>query len=105
LEEKGQEETTVEIKTNKWKWNGYMPRKGKGVVQRHTSDRNSEGSKTTEEALKEGKTWNEVKKLAEDSLLMALCGCHMLLLGGWGIMMIMINIFFLQFPNYKTIRP
>ena len=71
-----QKEITIEIKRRKRTWIGHTIRKEYKAVERIALDWNPQGSRTRgrprntwkrtvlEEIAKEGKTWNEVKKLA-----------------------------------------
>ena len=70
-----QKEITIEIKRRKWNWIGHTIRKDYKTVERMALDWNPQGSRARgrprntwkrtvlEEIAKEGKTWNEVKKL------------------------------------------
>jgi hypothetical protein len=72
------EETEISklIKRRKWNWIGHTLRKGNGAVEREALDRNPQGKRRRgrpkqtwrrsvhNEALEEGKSWGEVKKLA-----------------------------------------
>ena len=71
-----QKEITIEIKRRKWNCIGHTIRKDFKAVERMALDLNPQGSRARgrprnawkrtdlEEIAKEGKTWNEAKKLA-----------------------------------------
>jgi len=73
-------EISTQIKIQKWNWIGHTLRKGQDTIEREVMDWNPQGQwkrgrpKQTwrrsvhYEALREGKSWNEVKQLARNRI-------------------------------------
>ena len=74
------EEISTQIKRRKWNWIGHTLRKGQDTIEREVMDWNPQGQRKRgipkqtwrrsvhNEALREGKSWNEVKHLARNRI-------------------------------------
>ena len=73
-------EISTQIKRQKWNWIGHTLRKGDEAIAKEALDWNPQGKRRRErpkqtwrrsahnEALEEGKSWGEVKKLARNRI-------------------------------------
>ena len=73
-------EISTQIKRRKWNWIGHTLRKGQDTIEREVMDWNPQGQRKRgrpkqtwrrsdhNEALREGKSWNEVKQLARNRI-------------------------------------
>ena len=73
-------EISIQIKRRKWNWIGHTLRKGQDTIEREVMDWNPQGQRKRgrpkqtwrrsvhNEALREGKSWNEVKQLARNRI-------------------------------------
>ena len=72
-------EISIQIKRQKWNWIGHTLRKGNEAIEREALDWNPQGKqrrgrpkqtwrRSVHEALEEGKSWGEVKKLARNRI-------------------------------------
>ena len=75
----GETEISIQIKRRKWNWRGHTLTKGHDTIEREALDWNPQGQrkrgrpKQTQrsvhsEALREGKSWGEVKQLARNRI-------------------------------------
>jgi len=73
-------EISTQIKRQKWNWIGHTLRKGEDTIEREVMEWNPQGQRKRgrpkqtwrrsvhNEALREGKSWNEVKQLARNRI-------------------------------------
>ena len=73
-------EISTQIKIRKWNWIGHTLRKGQDTIEREVMDWNPHGQRKRgrpkqmwrrsvhNEALREGKSWNEIKQLARNRI-------------------------------------